>query len=173
MMGQIQLDKRYIIVTLLTTVGLLVVGWLVTSYLFSLVFKVLEHRFVATSPEIATSFILFVLLFGLCAPVAAILLWSYSRWRSISFSFVGFLICLIISLSSAGLGVLARLLALRSEIAMVKSLPGSPVLFPLGSLKIAEWGIGSLVLICGIGTLVFLLLGSGRNAEVSRDSIGG
>ena len=161
------LDKRYIIVTLPVTVVLLVVGWLIAPHLLVLTSDLLGVTFAFLDPgDVFVPVGLTIVLFGLCAPMAAALLWAYSRNRSAQFSFVRFWICLLISLTSACLGMLARALILRLDM-MTLGMMGHIYDVWIYDSSILWWGIGAVLLICGGCTFIFLALSVGQNSKVN------
>ena len=163
-----KLDKRYILVTFPVTVVLIAVGWLMAPHLFTLASDFLWVSFSYLNlADVFVPFGLTALLFGLCAPMAAVLLWAYSRSRSAQFSFVGFLICLLVSLASAWLGMLVRVFILRVNLMTFDIGMAYEYDVWIRALRVPEWGIGSVLLICGGCTFIFLALGSGQNSKVN------
>lgn len=165
------LDKRYIIVTLPVTFVLLVIGWLIAPHLFALAHDLMGVGVTFAfldSGDVLVSLGLMVLLFGLCAPMAAVLLWAYSRNRSAQFSFARFWICLFISLTSACLGMLARVFILRVSLMTFGMGMGYERYNALmRASRIPDWGIGAVLLICGGCTFIFLALRSGQNSKMN------
>jgi hypothetical protein len=164
------MKAKYVVVTVITTLLLLVPGFLfLPTLLVQLTKSIIENDLMTLNPGESINFAWAnAFLLASCAPVALVVLWAYSRKRPGWPRIYGFLLCLPVTIASAATGIVLRLLVVAKQLRSIGEL-GRTTGIAISNLGYSRWGFGTLVVVCGTLTIFLLLLSQQRTVGGSDD----
>ncbi len=159
---------KYIIITAITTLLLLVLGlWSVPLLLGQITDSVIQSPVATlTSEENVNFYWSGGLVPAACAPAAMAMLWAYSRKRSGWPRVYGFFLWLVVAIASVAAGIVIRLLSIWNLERLTRSLGNVRVSVSLRYLGYYRWGFRALLIVCGVSTIILFLMSLQRTETV-------